>query len=121
MSQPRQVLEGSTYLITRRTVLRHMLLRPDSVVTNLIFYTLCLAARRYDMQVHALCVMSTHYHLVITDKTAVLSHFLAWFDRIVALATKVLRKWEGSLWDHEQTSAVLLTTRQAIVESIAYT
>ena len=33
----------------------------------------------------------------------------------------MIRAWEGSVWDNEPTSAVRLTTREAVVEKIAYT
>ena len=121
MSQPRSIVPGATYLITRRTLLRHMLFRPDAEITRLIVYSLSVSARRFGIQVHALCAMSTHVHLVLTDVRGLLPKFLHLFHRLVALGTKVLRTWEGPVWDHEATSAVRLLTRQAMVERIAYT
>jgi REP element-mobilizing transposase RayT len=121
MSQPRSILPGATYLLTRRVLRRHLLLRPDAAITNLLVYALAVSARRYGIQVHAFCAMSTHLHLVVTDEQGLLPRFLAFFHRIVALGTKVLRAWEGPVWDHEATSAVRLTTREAVVQKIAYT
>jgi len=121
MSLPRSILPGATYLLTRRVLRRHFLLRPDAVITNLILYALAVSAQRFGIQVHALCAMSTHVHLVVTDVRGVLPAFLAFFHRIVALGTKVLRAWEGPVWDHEPTSVVRLMTREAVVEKIAYT
>lgn len=121
MSQPRSIVPGATYLVTRRTLLRHMLFRPDAEITRLIVYSLSVSARRFGIQVHALCAMSTHVHLVLTDVHGLLPSFLHLFHRLVALGTKVLRTWEGPVWDHEATSAVRLLTRQAMVEKIAYT
>jgi putative transposase len=120
MSQPRHVVPGITYLITRRIMRRHLLLRPDAAVTQVLLYALAISARRYGLQVHALCAMSTHLHLVVTDVEGVLPRFLQFFHRIVALCIKVLRKWEGPVWDHESTSVVRLLTREAMVEKIAY-
>jgi putative transposase len=121
MSLPRSILPGATYLVTRRVLRRHFLLRPDAVITNLILYALAVSAPRFGIQVHALCAMSTHLHLVVTDERGVLPSFLGFFHRIVALGTKVLRAWEGPVWDHEPTSVVRLLTREAVVEKIAYT
>ncbi|WP_437602408.1 transposase [Sorangium sp. So ce590] len=121
MSQPRAIVPGATYLLTRRVLRRHFLLRPDSAITQLVIYTLALSAQRYGILVHALCVMSTHLHLVVTDTRGELPRFLQRFHRLVALGTKVLRAWEGPVWDHGATSAVHLTTRDALVEKIAYT
>jgi putative transposase len=120
MSQPRSILPGATYLLTRRVLRRHLLLRPDAAITGLILYALAISARRFGIHVHALCAMSTHLHLVVTDDRGVLPSFLQFFHRIVALGTKVLRAWEGPVWDHEPTSVVRLPTREAVVQKIAY-
>ncbi|WP_437530880.1 transposase [Sorangium sp. So ce726] len=120
MSQPREIAPGATYLITRRVLRRHLLLRPDAALTQFLVYTLTVSTRRFGIEVHALCAMSTHLHLVVTDVQGVLPRFLQFFHRIVALGTKVLRTWEGPVWDHEPTSVVRLLTRAAVVEKIAY-
>ncbi len=120
MSQPRQIAAGTTYLISRRTLRRHCLFRPDATITQLIVYALAVSARRFGVEVHAVCAMSTHLHLVVTDARAVLPRFLQFFHRIVALGTKVLRAWEGPVWDHEATSVVRLLTPAAVVEKVAY-
>ncbi|WP_437988029.1 transposase [Sorangium sp. So ce117] len=120
MSQPREIAPGATYLITRRVLRRHLLLRPDAALTQFLVYTLAVSTRRFGIEVHALCAMSTHLHLVVTDVQGVLPRFLQFFHRIVALGTKVLRTWEGPVWDHEPTSVVRLLTRAATVEKIAY-
>jgi REP element-mobilizing transposase RayT len=121
MSRARPVIAGSTVFITRRTLRRHFLLRPDSDVRQLFVYALAISAARYGLLVHTFNVMSSHYHLVATDTRGVLPSFLAHFHRLVALGLKVLRKWEGSAWDDAQTSVVQLKTPEAIVNAIAYT
>ena len=120
MSYPRIIIPGKTYLLTRRTMRRYFLLRPDDDMKELIEYSLAVAARLYGMDVHAFCAMSTHIHVVLTDPRGRLPFFLAYFHRLVAMGTKILRAWEGSIWDSEQTSVVELLTRDAIVEKIAY-
>ena len=121
MSYPRMIIPGATYLLTRRALRRHMLFRPDAQITQLILFTLAVSARRYGIQVHALGAMSTHLHIVLTDVQGNLPQFLQFFHRIVALGTKILRTWEGPVWDHEQTSVVQLMTRDAVIQKIAYT
>lgn len=54
---PRRVEPGTTYLITRRTLRRHKLFRPDAAITALFIYALAVCARRFGMTVHAVCVM----------------------------------------------------------------
>lgn len=120
MSRARPVVVGSTVLITRRTLRRHFLLRPDSEVRQLFVYALAVSATRYGLAVHAFDVMSSHYHLVATDTRGELPDFLAFFHRLVALGLKVLREWEGAVWDNAQTSVVQLTTHEAIVNAVGY-
>ncbi|HRI65744.1 MAG TPA: transposase [Polyangium sp.] len=120
MAYPRAIFPGKTYMLTRRTVLRHFLLLPDESMKELIEYSLAVAARLYKMDVHAFGAMSTHIHVVLTDRDGLLPLFMAYFHRLVAMGTKILRCWEGSIWDSEQTSVVELLTRDAIVEKIAY-
>ncbi|HRI66341.1 MAG TPA: transposase [Polyangium sp.] len=120
MSYPRTIFPGKTYMLTRRTILRHFLLLPDEPMKELIEYSLAVAAHIYKVQVHAFGAMSTHIHLVLTDPNGRLPLFLAYFHRLVAMGTKVLRSWEGSVWDSEQTSGVELLTQDAIAEKIAY-
>jgi putative transposase len=121
MSKPRPIHPGATYLITRRIEHRQCLLRPDADMTQFIIYAFIVAARRHDIQLHALCAMSTHVHYVVSDPNGKLPRFLEMFHRLVALGIQILRKWDGSPWERRQTSVVELCTRQAIVEKIAYT
>ncbi|MGK4007355.1 transposase [Sorangium sp. So ce1036] len=120
MTQPREITPGATYLITRRVLRRHLLFRPDPAITQFLVYALAVSTRRYGIEVHAFCAMSTHLHIVVTDVNGVLPRFLQFFHRIAALGTKVLRQWEGPVWDHQATSVVRLLTRAAVVEKIAY-
>src|SRR5215813_483594 len=120
MSQPRQIIPNTTYLITRRVILRHTLLRPDKVMTRILLYLLAVAANHHGVEVHAFCAMSTHIHLVVTDVRGVLPAFLHLFHRTVALCTKVLRGWNDALWDEQPTSVVRLETPAAVIEKIAY-
>jgi len=120
MTQPRLVLPGSTVMVTRRTLRRHHLFRPDPAMRQLYLYTLAVCAREFGVLVHAVTLMSTHEHLIVTDPNGHLPDFLRRLHRLVALGTKVLRKWEGPTWDHERPSVVRLLTEQAIVEKLAY-
>ena len=120
MTLARSVLPGMTVMVTRRTVRRVHLLRPDPQVRELYLYFLAVLAKRYGILVHSVVLMSTHPHLVVTDTRGNLLLFLREFHRMVALALKVMRKWEGPVWDHERPSVVHLRTPQAVIESLAY-
>ena len=76
MSKPRRVLPGSTYLITRRCLGRQFLLRPSRDVNQVFLFCLAHSARMCGIEVHAFCVLSNHYHLVVTDPLARLPEFM---------------------------------------------
>ncbi|MDQ3036169.1 MAG: transposase [Myxococcota bacterium] len=120
MTQPRRIREGATFLITRRALRRHCLFAPDPRITQLFIFALAWCAQMFGVEVHAAILMSTHEHLVVTDVRGVLPMFLQMFHRLVALATKVVRKWEGAVWDHEPPSIVELVTPEAIIQEIGY-
>ena len=120
MTQPRLVVPGDTLMITRRTLRRHHLFRPDSAIRQLYLYTLAICARQFGILVHAVTLMSTHEHLIVTDPQGRYPEFLRRLHRLVSLGTKMLRKWEGPTWDDDQSSVVRLLTEQAILEKLAY-
>jgi putative transposase len=120
MTLPRRITPGMTVMVSRRTLRRTHLLRPDPQLTNFFMYVLAVVAARHEVQVHAAVVMSTHEHIVLTDPHGRLPRFLQELHRLLALGVKVLRKWEGAVWDHEKTSVVELCTPAAVVETLAY-
>ncbi len=120
MTAPRQVLPGTTYLVTRRCFQRQFLLRPSAATNETFLYVLALAARRYGVLVHAFCVMSNHFHLVVTDPEARLPAFEQYLDALVARALNAaLGRWE-SFWAPASYSAVALQTRADVVSKAAY-
>lgn len=61
------------------------------VLNNLFTYLLAVIASRHGILVHAVEVMSTHIHIVLTDVRGCLPRFLQEFHRLLALTIKVLR------------------------------
>jgi putative transposase len=85
MTQARRITPGMTVMVTRRTLRRTHLLRPDARLTNLFVYVLAVVAARHNIQVHAAVVMSTHEHIVLTDPHGCLPRFLQELHRLLAL------------------------------------
>ena len=122
MTLPRRVLAGATYLLTRRCLRRRFLLRPDRELHRLFVYCLALAANKHGIEVHALGVMSNHYHLVVTDVRGVLPDFMMGLHRSLALSIKQLRDLDEVLWEpNVPYSAVELGRPSEILDKIAYT
>ncbi|HYD42184.1 MAG TPA: hypothetical protein VEB43_15260, partial [Anaeromyxobacter sp.] len=108
-------------LLSRRCSQREFLLRP-SALTNLVFkFVLAVAAERHGVLVHAACVMSNHFHLVVTDRSANLPAFSQLLDGVLAKALNALHgRWEN-FWAPCSYSAVELVAPEDVVEKVAYT
>jgi putative transposase len=121
MTAPRRVLPGTTYLVTRRCSERRFFLRPSRLTNEIFLYVLAVAASRYCIAVHAFCVMSNHYHLLVTDGRGRLPEFMQYLDMLVARATNAsLGRWEG-FWDSSRSySAVAHDSPEDVVSKTAY-
>jgi REP element-mobilizing transposase RayT len=120
MTAPRQVLAGTTYLVTRRCTHRQFLLKPRPVVNETFRYLLAVAANRYGVQVHAFVVLSNHYHLIVTDRDARLPAFHQFLDALLARALNAsLGRWEA-FWAPDSYSAVALASPADILAKAAY-
>ena len=120
MTAPRQILPGVTYLVTRRCFQRQFLLRPSPLVNQVFLFLLAAAAHRFGVQVHAFCVLSNHFHLVVTDPQARLPAFEQYLDSLVARALNASLGRSESFWSPASYSAVALLTPQDVVEKTAY-
>jgi REP element-mobilizing transposase RayT len=120
MTAPRQILPGKVYLVTRRCSERRFFLRPSKRVNAIFSYVLAVAAARHGIRVHAYCVLSNHYHLVLTDPHAKLPAFHRYLDGLIARATNCsLGRWE-SFWDPDSYSAVRLETAADVLDKMVY-
>jgi len=120
MTAPRQVRPGAAYLVTRRCVERRFFLRP-STLTNAVFrYVLAVSAARHGIRLHAFCVLSNHFHLVLTDPAGQLPAFERDLSFFVARATNAALGRCGYFWDAAGCSVVVLEDQAAILEKIVY-
>jgi len=120
MTAPRQVLPGTTYLVTRRCAQRQFLLKPSRTTNEVFLYLLAIAARRFGIEVHAYCVLSNHFHLVVTDPDARLPAFHQFLDSLVARALNAsLGRWEA-FWAPNSFSAVALASPSDVLDKAAY-
>jgi hypothetical protein len=89
-------------------------------MNQLFLYALAISARDHEVQIHCATLMSTHEHLVVTDTKGNMPAFTAQLHRLIALGTKVLRKWEGAVWNDARPSIVHLLNVQAVIEKCGY-
>ncbi len=121
MTAPRQVLPGTTLLVTRRCSEQRFFLRPSELTNSIFLYVLAVAAQRHGILVHAFCALSNHYHLLVTDPRAELPAFVQYLDSLVARATNAcIGHWEG-FWSSEASySAVTHATADDVIRKAAY-
>jgi putative transposase len=121
VTTPREIRPGSSYLITRRCTQRQFLLKPSRRTNQLVRYCLAVAANKTGVLLHAVCVMSNHWHGVVTDPFARLPQFLEHFHRLLAKAQNAsLGRWEN-LWSSDKPSVVLLVSDEDVLAKMAYT
>lgn len=120
MTAPRQVLPGVTYLVTRRCFGRMLLLRPSALVNEVFEYALAAKAAEYGILLHAYCVMSNHWHCVLTDPGGRLPEFQRDLGSTIARALNADHgRWE-SFWAPGSYSAVALQTAADVLDKMAY-
>jgi len=121
MTAPRQILPGASYLITRRCAQRQFLLKPSPVVMAVFKYVLAVAAARYGILLHAVCVLSNHFHIVLTDPRSQLPLFEQFLDSLVARALNACYGRFEHFWAPGSYSAVKLETHEDLLDKAAYT
>jgi putative transposase len=108
MTAPRQIRPNTTYLITRRYFGRMFLLRPSPLVTAVFEYVLAAKAQQYGIVIHAYCVLSNHWHCVLTDSRGNLPRFQRDLGSTIARALNAAHgRWE-SFWAPGSYSATAL-------------
>ena len=121
MTPPRNVRPIETLMITRRTVVRMYLFRPDPQMNQIFLYCLGLASTEFGIVLHAAALMSTHYHLVVSDPWGVYPFFTKRLNRLMANATNALRKRKGEAFNGQRPGVQVLETTSAVVDKIGYT
>lgn len=120
MTAPRQLLRGSTYMITRNCVFGEFRLKPGVLQNRIFGYSLARAAEATGVRVHVACVMSSHYHLVVTDAQARLPEFQHQLNGEVGRALNALYGLDESFWRSGSYHALLLDSPEVVVDRCAY-
>ncbi|MBK6846330.1 MAG: hypothetical protein IPG96_01835 [Proteobacteria bacterium] len=80
-----------------------------------------MAAERYGVQVHAVCVLSNHLHLVITDQRGTRPEFCRWLFEFTAKCLNAhWGRWEN-FWASEPPSVVRLADAEVQLAKVVYT
>ena len=120
MSLPRQILPDATHFLTRRCAHRQFLLRPDPLLNHCVLYCIAVAAQRTGVLFHAFCVMSNHWHAVLTDPHARLPECMAWAHGYIARCLNLHHHRSENLWDPREYSAVALEHPDDVLDKMVY-
>ncbi|MFO0745554.1 MAG: hypothetical protein U1F43_07760 [Myxococcota bacterium] len=120
MSKPRPIVPGVVVSVTRRTVARKFLLRPDRWVAEAFGYLLAYYAALNDIGVIAAIAMSNHYHLVLVDRSGRLPKLMNELNAAMARVVNAGREREGSVWDGRQPHYQVLLDPAVTLSMAAY-
>jgi REP element-mobilizing transposase RayT len=96
------------------------LLRPSKAANQLFAFILAVVSRRYGIKLHAVCVLSNHFHCVLTDPEGKLPAFERDLDALVARSFNALHRRVEYFWAPGSYNAVSLLTPRDVLEKMAY-
>jgi len=96
-------------------------LKPSRKLNRTIEYVVAVVAKRTGVRIHALCVLSNHWHVVASDPEARIPEFLRDVHALIAKCVNgALGRWEN-VWASEQTSLVRASGDEDVLARIVYT
>lgn len=117
----RPVIPNATTMITRRVRQRMFLLRPSEETNNIIGYVVGVAADKYGIRMHAMKVLSNHWHGVSTDPHGNAVRFRQDCHSLIGRALNRLHDDEENLWNSSQTAVTECDEPDDVIGRIAYT
>ena len=123
MSLTRMVPPGAMCHLTRQTRDQQFFLTPGEITRTVILYLLAIAAERYRLKVHAVCAMSDHLHLTLTDVLGKLPRAMEWFLPRVTQALNAWRQREGAMWSPDEPTYWRgeLCDDASVIDALIYT
>ncbi len=120
MTEPRRIVPGEFYMVTRRTLLRTFLLRPNEAINRMFEYCLAESAARFGIDLIAWCAMSNHYHAIIYDPDGRVPAFIERLHMMMAKALNRIHRRSESVWSREQTCLTRLVTLDDVFDKVVY-
>ncbi len=109
------------YKVTRRTAQRQFLLLPTTVTREVFGYCLGLALERFRIRLHAVTVLSNHYHADVTDPYGELPDFKHLLNMLVARAMNAHWGRFENFFASDSPSDVELATPAEVLDRMVYT
>ncbi len=122
MTLPKRRLPGTTYFLTGVCERHEFRLKPTPETRAAFAFTMVESATRYEIDIVAVCQMSSHYHAVVFDRHGRLSEFLRDFHGVMGRFGSARDGVENTkFWGAQDGNAVELGDAETIVEKVAYT
>ena len=99
MVRPFLYEKKTSYLITRNVTGRHYYLRPSKELKNSILYCIADAQAQFPVLIHALCAMTNHIHIVITDTHGHAPRFVQAMNQNIARYVNCMLDRSGAMWE----------------------
>lgn len=82
-----------------RTIQGRMLLRPGEALNQIVLGVFGRAQKRFEIPIHAIIVMSTHYHVLASPPCAQrLADFMGYVNTNLSKEVGKLHRWKGPMW-----------------------
>jgi REP element-mobilizing transposase RayT len=123
MSRPLRFIpeDGSLVEITCRTDQGRYLLRPDSVIDDILLGVLGRAQRLYPVEICGFSFLSSHYHLLLWVPDArSMSRFMWYLQTNAAREVARLTDWPNGIWSDRYTSIPVSDEPAAQVDRLRY-
>lgn len=107
--------------ITSRTIHSRYLLKPTKKMRQIVLGALGRAQRLYDVEIHAFCFMSNHYHLLISVRDEdQMAGFLCYFQSNLAREIARLTGWRDKIWARRYTDVVVSNAAEDQIARLDY-
>ena len=114
-------LSPTLVFVTCRTVQGRFLFRPGPEFNDLFLGILGRAQRRHDMRICGVCVMSSHFHLLlVVDDVRQLARFMRDLKSKLAREVNRLTGWRGTVFHRRYDMAVVTEEEAAQAGRLAY-
>ena len=113
---------NQTYLLTRRCLGGRFRLIPNRTIRGMFLYCLALAAKRFAIDIHCLCVMSNHYHIVVGCNSLLsdLPGFMHCLNLNAALVLNAHQRRSGTFWEPGSYNLKTLTSEESVLRAMVY-
>ncbi len=117
----RWVPQGGLVEVTCRTIQGRALLRPSAELNRRVLGVIGRAQRRECMEIHAVVVLSSHYHLLLSPEAPdELVRFMHFVQTNIAKEAGDLHGWTGSFWARRYRHVPVSDETEAQVARLRY-